>query len=98
MSDAPEQKTYLELSDPASGSHKFYEVTVVGATVIIRFGRIGATGQIKTESYSSSEGALHAAEKKIREKLNKGYGVTTAGLRERQPVPKRAKLSVDEQL
>lgn len=98
MSNAPEQKTYLELSDPTSGSHKFYELAVKGNNVIIRFGRIGTTGQIKTAAYSSSEEALHAAGKKIAEKLNKGYAAATVGLREKRPVKKRAKLSVEDEL
>jgi len=34
---------YLELSD--NTSQKFYEVTVVGANVTIRYSRIGASGQ-----------------------------------------------------
>ena len=98
MCDAPEQKTYLELSDSASGSHKFYEVTVNGSTVTTRFGRIGTTGQTKVDSYSSCDEALRVAKEKIAEKLNKGYELTMAGLREKQPVQRRAKLSVEEQL
>lgn len=98
MPDAPEKKTYLELSDPVSGSHKFYEVVVEGVTVTTRFGRIGTTGQMKIGSYTSPEEALHLAEKKIREKLNKGYEVTMLGAREKQPIQRRPKLSVEEQL
>ncbi len=98
MCDAPKQKTYLELSAPTDGSHKFYEVTVEGSNITTRFGRIGTNGQIKIETYSSFEEAVHAAQKKIREKQNKGYEVTMAGLREKQLVQKRAKLSVEAQL
>jgi predicted DNA-binding WGR domain protein len=90
--------TYLELSDPARGSHKFYEVVIEGETVTTRFGRIGATGQTKVERYASSGEALEAAEKKVKEKLRKGYEATTKGLREKQPVQKRAAAPVEEQL
>lgn len=90
--------TYLELSDPEGASHKFYEVTVDGATVTTRFGRIGTTGQTKVDSYGSPSEALRAAEKKINEKLHKGYEVTTKGEREKKPIPRRAKPSAEEQL
>ena len=98
MPDEPTRKTYLELSDAASGSHKFYEVTVEGATVITRFGRIGTNGQIKSENYPSATDALEAVEKKIAGKLHKGYAAATAGSTEKLPVQRRAKLSVEEQL
>ena len=98
MPDSPEQRTYLELSDPAKGSHKFYEVGTGGNTVTIRFGRIGTAGQVKTEVYPSAEEALRAAGKKVAEKLGKGYEVATPGLREKRPVQKRARVSVEEQL
>ena len=98
MPDSPGQKTYLELSDSAKGSHKFYEVTVEGNAVTTRFGRIGTSGQIKAEVYASAEEALRAAGKKVAEKLGKGYEVATPGQREMQPTRKRAKVSVEDQL
>jgi predicted DNA-binding WGR domain protein len=90
--------TYLELSDPEGASHKYYEVIVDGATVTTRFGRIGTTGQTKVDSYGSPLEALQAAEKKIKEKLHKGYEVTTKGTREKKPITRRAKPSLEEQL
>ncbi|HEY6186876.1 MAG TPA: WGR domain-containing protein, partial [Pyrinomonadaceae bacterium] len=84
--------------DPEGASHKFYEVTVDGAAVTTRFGRIGTTGQTKVDSYGSPSEALSAAEKKINEKLHKGYEVTTKGEREKKPIPRRAKPSAEEQL
>jgi predicted DNA-binding WGR domain protein len=98
MPDEPTRKTYLELCDPANGSHKFYEVTVEGTTVTVPFGRIGTNGQIKTDSYASAVDALQAAEKKIAEKLHKGYEAATAGMTEKLPVQTRVRLSVEEQL
>ena len=44
---------YLELSD--NTSQKFYEVTVVGANVTIRYGRIGASGQTASKTYATAE-------------------------------------------
>jgi predicted DNA-binding WGR domain protein len=38
MTDAQARTTYLELSDPEGGSHKFYEVAVEGAAVTTCFG------------------------------------------------------------
>ncbi len=65
--------TYLELSDAASHSHKFYEVTVQQTQLCIRFGRIGEQGQTQTKTFATDDQAQTEAEKKIREKLRKGY-------------------------
>jgi predicted DNA-binding WGR domain protein len=98
MTDAQPLATYLELSDSEGGSHKFYEVVVDGAVVTIRFGRIGTNGQTKIETYASPEEAARAAEKKVEEKLKKGYEATIRGAREKQPVGRRQRVSVEEQL
>lgn len=71
-------RTYLEFSEIASNSHKFYEVIVKSTEVSIRFGRIGEQGQTQTKIYTTSEQAQREAEKKIREKLRKGYVNNTA--------------------
>src|SRR5215468_9014761 len=42
------EKTYLELSEDGGKSHKFYELTLDGTTVTVRFGRIGDNGQTQT--------------------------------------------------
>ena len=98
MTNTQPQTTYLELSDPEGGSHKFYEIAVEGAAVTTRFGRIGTNGQTKVETHASLEEAARAAEKKVREKLKKGYEVTPRGAREKQPVRRRQRVSVEEQL
>ena len=41
------QTTYLELSEDSGSAHKFYEVTVDGAEMSIRYGRIGDPGQLE---------------------------------------------------
>lgn len=65
------ESAYLELSD--GQSHKFYEVTIEGLEVVIRFGRIGTTGQTSRTTYDTPEQAQAAAAKKLNEKRRKGY-------------------------
>ncbi|WP_232660361.1 WGR domain-containing protein [Pseudonocardia sp. TRM90224] len=85
--------TYLELSEQGGGAHKFYEVTVDGSTVTISFGRIGEQGQVRTASYSDAAKAVAAAEKKIGEKVRKGYAPAVKGARARRAVSRRQILS-----
>lgn len=56
----PRTTTYLELSQDGAGAHKFYEVTVEGAVVSVRYGRIGADGQSQTSSFPSEAKAQAA--------------------------------------
>ena len=49
-----EEKTYLELSED-DGSHKFYEATVAGKKLTIRFGRIGASGLLSAKLAKNSK-------------------------------------------
>lgn len=76
-----EGTTYLALTDGKSA--KFYEVTVAGAQIIIRYGRIGTEGQQNKTHYPDSERAQKAATQKINEKLRKGYVRTLPG----EPIP-----------
>ncbi|MBP0017501.1 MAG: WGR domain-containing protein [Cyanobacteria bacterium SBLK] len=84
-----EERTYLELSEEGDGSHKFYEAIVKGTEVTIRYGRIGDRGRIQTKSYPTPEKAKAEAEKKIREKLRKGYELAVMGVRKKRPVTRR---------
>jgi predicted DNA-binding WGR domain protein len=81
--------TYLELSDPNGGAHKFYEVVVDDVTVTVRFGRIGESGQAKTSTYPTGAAATAEATKKINEKVRKGYAPAVLGARQRRPVSRR---------
>jgi predicted DNA-binding WGR domain protein len=54
-------------------SAKFWEVTVAGADVIIRYGRLGTDGQTLTKSFADAASAQKQAEKLLGEKLKKGY-------------------------
>jgi predicted DNA-binding WGR domain protein len=55
------------------GSSKFWEGGVKGATLEVKFGRIGAAGQSKTKKLASPKAAQAELEKLVREKLAKGY-------------------------
>jgi DNA ligase-1 len=54
-------------------SSKFWEVSVDGPEVTVRFGRIGTQGQTQTKPLPDSQSAARHAEKLIAEKLKKGY-------------------------
>jgi predicted DNA-binding WGR domain protein len=85
--------TYLELSESGGGAHKFYEVTVQGKEVKIRFGRIGDAGQTTSKKYPSEDRAKADADKKIKEKLNKGYEHAVMGVRKKRSVTRRPMTS-----
>jgi outer membrane protein assembly factor BamB len=87
------ETTYLELSEDGGGSHKFYEVTVDGATVTVRFGRIGDAGQTKAEAHPTPEKARASAQKKIAEKRKKGYAPAVRGARQKRAATRRAVAS-----
>jgi predicted DNA-binding WGR domain protein len=82
-------KTYLELSQDDGTAHKFYEVTVEGTVVSVRYGRIGAAGQLQTSSFPTAEKAQAAASKKIGEKVRKGYAPAVQGQRAARSVTRR---------
>ena len=53
---------------------KFWEVTVKGSNINIRYGKIGvANGQTTVKEFDSNEEALAQVEKLIKEKTKKGY-------------------------
>ncbi|MBI4851295.1 MAG: WGR domain-containing protein [Acidobacteria bacterium] len=82
-----EEKTYLELSEKTS--HKFYEITLNGTQLFVRYGRIGDPGQNQTSSFPTTEKARQEAQKKINEKLKKGYTQAIEGVRKKRPVTRR---------
>ncbi|AZK97820.1 MULTISPECIES: WGR domain-containing protein [Streptomyces] len=81
--------TYLELSQEGAGAHKFYEVTVEGTVVSVRYGRIGAAGQTQVSSFPTVEKARAAAAKKVGEKVRKGYATAVQGARAARSVTRR---------
>ncbi|GAA1782895.1 WGR domain-containing protein [Luedemannella flava] len=85
--------TYLELSEDTGSAHKFYEVTVDGNEMSIRYGRIGDAGQTKTTTYADEAKALADAAKKVGEKVRKGYAPAIPGQRARRSVTRRQIVS-----
>ncbi|ARP68666.1 molybdenum metabolism regulator [Streptomyces pluripotens] len=81
--------TYLELSQEGGGAHKFYEVSVDGRVVTVRYGRIGAAGQTQTTTFPTVEKAQAAAAKKVGEKVRKGYAPAVQGQRAPRAVTRR---------
>ena len=68
-------KRYFEYKDAVS--NKFWEISLKGSQVNLRYGRIGikspATIEKKFIGKSANKDAIKFAEKKINEKLRKGY-------------------------
>ncbi|WP_312881600.1 WGR domain-containing protein [Actinomadura alba] len=87
--EATHETTYLELSENGGGSHKFYEVTVDGPTMTIRYGRISDAGQCKTTTFADAAKARAAAAKKIGEKVRKGYAPAVRGVRKKRGTSRR---------
>lgn len=54
-------------------SSKFWELSVSGSDVTVRFGRIGTDGQTQTKSFGDAAEAQKHADKLIVEKTKKGY-------------------------
>ncbi len=54
-------------------SAKFWEVSVSGCDVTVRYGRLGTSGQIQTKTLDDAVAAQKHAEKLIGQKLEKGY-------------------------
>jgi predicted DNA-binding WGR domain protein len=71
-------------------SSKFWEVSVTGSEMTVRFGRIGTSGQSKTKSFASELLAQKEADKLVGEKTRKGYAEVGAGaepIAAKAPVP-----------
>lgn len=82
-------RTYLEFSDPGGAEHKFYEVTVDGQELTIRYGRIGTDGQTTQKTFADPAKAQAEADKKIREKRKKGYEDAVQGVRQKRAIVRR---------
>ena len=54
-------------------SHKFWEVSLDGPSLRIRFGRVGSDGQARTKEFESADEAREAHARTIAEKLEAGY-------------------------
>ncbi|MES2015396.1 MAG: AAA domain-containing protein [Pseudomonadota bacterium] len=54
-------------------SRKFWRVSVQGAELRVKYGRIGSAGQDNVKQFDSAERALRELNKLVEEKLRKGY-------------------------
>ena len=65
-------KKYFEYTDAVS--NKFWEINLKKNQMIITFGRIGIKNPVsQLRKFDSKEEAKKYAERKIKEKINKGY-------------------------
>ena len=83
-------RNYLEMSEEAGAAHKFYEVTVDGPKMAVRYGRIGTDGHQSISTFSTAEIAHQNAMKKINAKLRKGYAPAEMGVRKKRPISRRS--------
>jgi predicted DNA-binding WGR domain protein len=62
-----------DASRKSEHAEKFWEITQVGKKVTVRFGKIGADGQLKVKDFDTKEDAEAEVAKLIKEKTKKGY-------------------------
>ncbi len=67
------------LTNTGEGSSKFWEGRVDGASLVVRYGKIGTDGQRKTKTLGSEAEAEAELAKLVREKLGKGYVESKSG-------------------
>jgi predicted DNA-binding WGR domain protein len=78
-------------------SYKFWEIHVEGTAYTARYGKVGTEGQTQSKSFATADKAAAEAEKKIREKVGKGYAeVAVSAPAEAKPavVDQAAELAV----
>ena len=71
MANAQASKRRFEFI--GGNSSKFWEVLVSCNQVTVTFGRIGTSGQSERKTFPDGEAAAKHAQKKIDEKIKKGY-------------------------
>ena len=54
-------------------SNRFWETSLRGTDVLVRYGRIGAAGQGNVKSFPDPQAAAKHVERMIRQKTAKGY-------------------------
>jgi DNA ligase-1 len=69
----PKTSTLRRFEYVGGGSDKFWAVEVDGASVVVRFGRNGTSGQMQVKDFADAAAAQKQADKLIREKTGKGY-------------------------
>lgn len=84
---------YLELADDSGIANKFFEITVDGVDVAVRFGNIGDAGRMQTRSFADNATAQAEADKMIASRQRKGYEDAIEGAR--TPVAAKQPKSLD---
>jgi DNA ligase 1 len=69
----PSTSTVRRFEFTEGNSNKFWEVSVRGTDVMVRYGRIGTAGQVNIKSFPDGQAAAKHVEKMVREKIGKGY-------------------------
>ncbi len=69
----PETISLRRFVSTEDGASKFWEVSVAGVELTVRFGRIGTKGQTQMRAFTTAEAAQREQAKLIRSKLAKGY-------------------------
>jgi predicted DNA-binding WGR domain protein len=87
------ERHYLELSESSGSSHKFYELTIEGVKLTVRFGRIGDAGQTQVKEFPSEDKARAEATKKLSEKTKKGYAPAVLGQTAKRAITRREIVS-----
>jgi predicted DNA-binding WGR domain protein len=64
-------------------------VTVEGARVTLRYGRIGTAGKSEETAFQGEAQAQSFAQSKVQDKLRKGYRYAEAGVSGKKPIEKR---------
>ena len=67
------KKTSRTFTFKDAKSDKFWTIEVNGDSYTVNYGKTGAQGQTSSKSFDSAEACEKAAEKVIKEKVNKGY-------------------------
>ncbi|MFD9036428.1 WGR and DUF4132 domain-containing protein [Streptomyces sp. NPDC059567] len=78
------------------GSDKFWEAEAAGASVTVRFGRVGTDGQTRAKEFDSSEAARSYLVKAVAEKERKGYKEVGESAVTVPPAPESAAPEVPE--
>ena len=66
-----EGRQRFELKEGSSS--KFWEIELRDVEHVVRYGRIGTEGQLRTKAFATAEAASRDAEQLIAEKTGKGY-------------------------
>lgn len=69
----------LTYTDWSANSHKFHDSLLAGRHIVVRYGRVGAAGQEKVQTFSTVETAAAKYWGLLRGKVGKGYHVDEAG-------------------